>query len=73
MPHIDNPAPAERMAVLETRLLPGSESTIDCALDLGSSLGTLDAYLAGVRWVERGWSALGATVGLRMGSPVETR
>ena len=43
MAQIETPVPAERMAVLETSEFPGSESTIDCALLLGSSDGTFDA------------------------------
>lgn len=40
---MDNPAPAERKAVLDTMLLPGSESRIDLATSLGSFEGTLDS------------------------------
>lgn len=43
MAKIERPAPAERMAVFETRELPGSESIIDWAAFFGSSAGTLDA------------------------------
>ena len=43
MPQTEIPAPAESIAVLETRLFPGSESMIDCALFFGSSVGTLEA------------------------------
>jgi hypothetical protein len=38
----DKPAPAERIAVFDIRLLPGRESRIDCASFFGSC-GTLDA------------------------------
>jgi hypothetical protein len=34
------PASEDRMADLEMRLLPGSESMMDCAFFLGSSAGT---------------------------------
>lgn len=40
---IERPAPAERIAVLDAREVPGSESRIDCARFLGSSAGTFDA------------------------------
>lgn len=40
---MERPAVEERIAVLETRELPGSESRIDCAFFFGSSAGTLDA------------------------------
>ena len=40
---IERPAPAERIAVLDARDEPGSESRIDCALFLGSSTGKFDA------------------------------
>jgi len=35
-----SPAPAERMAVLETRLLPGRAFRMDCAVSFGSLEGT---------------------------------
>jgi hypothetical protein len=40
---IERPAPAERIAVLDARDEPGSESRIDCALFFGSSAGKFDA------------------------------
>lgn len=44
MAKMETPAVAERMAVLEINELPGSESRMDCAFFLGSSVvGTLDA------------------------------
>ena len=48
---IDRPAPAERIAVLDAREEPGSDSRIDCALFLGSSVGTgtFEADLVDVR------------------------
>lgn len=49
MAQMDSPVPAERIAVLETREFPGNESTMDCALLLGSSDGTFDAYRVGLR------------------------
>lgn len=52
MAQMETPAPAERMAVLETREFPGSESTIDCAFLLGSSDGTFDAWRVGFRATE---------------------
>jgi hypothetical protein len=33
---MDMPVPAERIAVFETRLLPGRASRIDCAVFFGS-------------------------------------
>lgn len=47
-----SPAPAERMAVLLTRLLPGSAARMDCAVSLGSFWGTPgpSARVAGVVW-----------------------
>ena len=43
IPNIDRPAPAERIAVFDIKLLPGRESMIDCALLFGSSVGTFEA------------------------------
>ena len=68
MPHMDTPAPAESMAVLEMMLFPGRESRSDCALDLGSSLGTLDACLAEARQTV-GWNARPLTVGRSKENP----
>jgi hypothetical protein len=48
IPKIERPAPAESIAALETRLLPGRESSIDWAFFLGSSAGTLEACLLDV-------------------------
>jgi hypothetical protein len=39
----DNPAPAERTAAFEIRLLPGNESKTDWAFFFGSCVGTLEA------------------------------
>lgn len=54
MAAMERPAPAERMAVFEMREFPGRESSSDCALVLGSSLGTLEAARADVRLVSAG-------------------
>ncbi len=48
-----SPAPAERMAVLETRLLPGRALRMDCAVSFGSLEGT-----------EGGWGVESASLGL---------
>ena len=53
MAAIESPAPAERIAVLDARELPGSESRMDCALFLGSSAGTFDADRVVVRELGR--------------------
>ena len=42
MAAMESPAPAERMAVLEMRELPGSESMMDWARFFGSSTETWD-------------------------------
>lgn len=41
---MDSPAPDDRMAVLESSELPGSESRIDLAFLAGSSAGVSEAY-----------------------------
>jgi hypothetical protein len=72
MAYMDRAAALERIAVFETRLLPGSASMMDCAFFLGSSAGTPEeAYRvvetevsAGrVRRVTAGRSRLPAPVG----------
>jgi hypothetical protein len=57
------PAPADKMAVLETRLLPGRESRIDSAFFLGSSEGTLEADRVDVREVNTGRVVRDTTTG----------
>lgn len=53
MAKTDRPVPAERMAVLEIRELPGSESRMDWAFLVGSSAGTFEAGRVVVTVVER--------------------
>ena len=43
MAYVERPAPADKIAALETRLLPGRLSIIDWAFFAGSSAGTLEA------------------------------
>lgn len=69
MAQIPTPVPAERMAVLEMRELPGSESTIDCAFLLGSSEGTFDAKRAGLRAIEVAGRVRGRTEGRNWRAP----
>lgn len=71
---MDTPAAEDRIAVLETRLLPGRLSRIDCALDFGS--GVVVGVEVEVLWkravVSAGrkcwWS--NAVVGRRRAAPV---
>lgn len=65
----DKPAPAERMAAFETRLLPGSESKTDWAFFFGSSVGTLEAERIDVTWVEMDGSVRMGRVGRRREAP----
>lgn len=65
---MERPAAEERMAVLETRLLPGSESMIEAALVLGSSVGRFDEARVEVRVAGR--AARGTIVGRRRAAPV---
>ena len=53
IPNTDSPAPAERIAVLDTRLLPGRDSIMDWAFFFGSSAGTFEAYRCGLENVGR--------------------
>ncbi len=53
MAKTDAPAPAERMAVLEIKELPGRESRMDWAFLAGSSAGTLEAGRVVMRVVAR--------------------
>ena len=53
MAKVDRPAPAERIAVLEIKELPGRESRMDWAFLAGSSAGTLEAGRVVVRVVAR--------------------
>lgn len=70
MAQIEIPVPAERMAVLEMRELPGSESMIDCALLLGSSEGTFEANRAWLRVIEEVGSARAMVEGRSGRAPV---
>lgn len=54
MAKIERPAADDRMAVLETSELPGSESMSDWALVLGSWVGTFDEARAVVSEVRAG-------------------
>lgn len=71
MAAIESPAPAERIAVLEISELPGSESMIDCAFFLGSSVGTLDANRAEARLVVRAGRFRAGIAGRRREAPVK--
>lgn len=70
MAHIETPAPAESMAVLETSEFPGNESTIACARLLGSSDGTLDANRAELRETDAVGSVRGMMEGRSRQAPV---
>lgn len=70
MAQIPRPVPAERIAVFETSELPGSESTIACALLLGSSEGTLDANRAELRMIDVAGRVRGRTEGRNWRAPV---
>ena len=65
---MERPAADERMAVLESRLLPGRASMIDWALVLGSGEGTLE-LLRAVTKVETAGRARGTMVGRRRAAP----
>jgi len=61
------PVADDRIAVLESRLLPGRASTIDWAFFLGSSLGTLELQRA--LMVVRAGRAWRARAGRKSGAP----
>jgi hypothetical protein len=67
MAAMEIPAAAERVAVLETRELPGTAFRIDWAFLAGSSVGTLEAARVEVRAVTAGTRA--AIVGRRRAAP----
>lgn len=62
MPKTERPAPADSIAVLDIKLLPGRESSIDWARFFGSSAGKLDACLSEVREVNRAGEVLNIVV-----------
>lgn len=70
---MDAPAAEERIAVLDTMLLPGMASMSDCALVLGSAAGTavvVDEVWRAVTSDEMAGRARGTTVGRRRAAPV---
>jgi hypothetical protein len=67
---METPAPAERMAALEARLLPGNESRMDWAFFFGSSWGTLELDRDAVSWVVMEGSVRGEKVGRSRAAPV---
>lgn len=69
MAEMERPAAAERIAVLETRLLPGRESRIDWAFFLGSSVGTLEFARTAVRVPATGARLRVGTTGLSRAAP----
>ena len=65
---MEAPAADDRIAVLESRLLPGMASRIDWALVLGSVVGTFELWRAVTR-DETAGRVRGATVGRRRAAP----
>ena len=68
MAQVEIPAPAERMAVLDTSELPGSASMIDCAFFFGSST-EVDCCRVEVR-VSAGREERGRIDGRSLAAPV---
>lgn len=65
----ERPAAAERVAVLETRLLPGTESRIDWAFCLGSCVGTFEFARTAVRLPATGMRLRVGRAGLSRAAP----
>jgi hypothetical protein len=67
--YAETPAPADRMADLAARLLPGSESIRDCAFFFGSSVGTEELNREEESWTETARTAGDGRAGLRRAAP----